>query len=62
MYKYLLGILAGMVIVPLMQMVEIGRPLGIEFYGIPLLIAISVIFGTWYFSFKVLKDDPKNLN
>ena len=57
MYKYLLGMLAGMVIVTLMLMVETGRHLGIEFYGIPLLIAISVIVGTWYFSFKVLKDD-----
>ncbi len=59
MYKYLLGMMAGMVIVPLMHMVETGRPLGIEFYGIPLLIAISVIFGTWYFSFKVLEDGSK---
>jgi len=62
MYKYLLGMLAGMVIVPLMLMVETGRFLGIEFYGIPLLITISVIFGTWYFSFKVLKDDSKDIN
>jgi hypothetical protein len=58
MYKYVFGIVAGMVIVPWIYLAEAGRGMGFVFSAMPILLAFLVVVGTWYFSFRVLKDEP----
>ena len=60
MYKFIGGMVSGMTIVPFFYLAEKHKHLGWEFSIIPILIALSIVIGTWIFSSKADEHDLSN--